>query len=108
MPEHSCEPWELDEKGGQIRDAEGGLILDALRTCVGHAETIEDWTILRRIVACVNFCKGVILNSPAVTLDDLLAAIIESRWVDHPLVVRRQENGWSIGLEGESTPSASV
>lgn len=55
---HSPEPWRVYNKAPQIVNADGDHFLDC-RDISGHRETDADPEDIRRIVACVNFCKGV-------------------------------------------------
>ena len=64
---HSPESWILDEKGSQIRDCDGNIIVDFLE----HSQTDENWNTYRRIVACVNACK----NIPTEALESFMSKI---------------------------------
>ena len=52
MPEHSPEPWSWNAKEMVLYDAQGEVVLDN-----GECYQVRDEDFVR-IVACVNFCKG--------------------------------------------------
>jgi hypothetical protein len=57
------EPWEYYDKGHFVRDSSGACIIDGTRFRLDrHSERVTEIATpeeLRRIVACVNACRGI-------------------------------------------------
>ena len=51
MSKHLQEPLEYYDKGQQIRDANGDVIVE------GRQLTVDECNAFRRIAVCVNFCQ---------------------------------------------------
>lgn len=59
MSEHTQEPWTLDEWGHVLGGDGDDLLVNGISFPTGnHPRAKEATANTRRMVACVNFCKG--------------------------------------------------